>query len=281
MKVALKGNNVVVTAPGFDLAATLDCGQCFRWSQNENGSISGVFRDKFLTVTQNGDDIIFYDTTLDDFNDIWCEYFDFNTDYKKIKKYLSFDDTLKTAITYTGGIHILKQDAWEVICSFIISQNNNIPRIKGIIGRLCENFGDKLCDGVYTFPSAEKIASLTVEDLSGLRAGFRAKYIIDAAKKISLREIDMPSLYTAPLDKAQKELQKITGIGPKVSACALLFGFYRINAFPVDVWIKKALNHFYKDGFPKKAEKYAGIAQQYIFHYIRTCDDESLNKLCK
>ena len=164
------------------------------------------------------------------------------------------------------------QSPWETLCSFIISQNNNIKRIAGIIERLCENFGDELGDGVYSFPSAEKLACLSVDDLSVLRSGFRAKYIIDAAKKVSSNEVDFKKVASAELSEARAELMKITGVGPKVADCALLFGFHRLDAFPTDVWIKRALSYLYPNGFPDFADQYKGIAQQYLFHYVRTCE---------
>lgn len=270
MNVCEQNKNLVLTnLNGFSLKDTLDCGQCFRWIEREDSSFFGVVRDKTLLIKQQDDTLILYNTTKEDFDSFWCDYFDFNTDYEKIKNLLSQDDVMKKASEFAGGIHILKQDAWETLCSFIISQNNNIPRIKGIVSRLCETFGDKIEEGVYSFPTAEKIAEQTVETLAPLRSGFRAKYIIDAAKKIKNGDVNLDLVREKDFLTGKEELMKILGVGTKVADCTLLFGFYKIESFPQDVWIKRAMQTLYPDGLPKEYQRYAGIAQQYIFHYVR------------
>ena len=168
-----------------------------------------------------------------------------------------------------GGIRILKQEPWETVCSFIISQNNNIPRIKGIIERLCENFGEKI-EGGFAFPSAEKIAALSLEELAVIRSGFRAKYILDAARKFASGEISSERLEQLSTDEARSQLMKIYGVGEKVADCVLLFAFARIDAFPKDVWIKRAMEKLFSGDLPECAVPYAGIVQQYIFHFART-----------
>jgi len=269
MTVKEHNGGVLVTTPLFNLADTLDCGQCFRWETDDNLTFKGFYKSNFLKVTALSDtEIFFHDTDLDTFNGVWRDFFDLDTDYDGFQKVFKKDKTLKKACDFAGGIRILKQEPWETLCSFIISQNNNIPRIKGIIARLCENFGEK-CENGFLFPAAEVIAKLTVEDLAPLRSGFRAKYILDAARKVALGEIVLSDIYTMPIDEARKTLMSIKGVGPKVAECALLFGFYRLEAFPVDTWIKKVLSEYYPDGFPEYAKKYGGIAQQYLFHYIR------------
>ena len=167
----------------------------------------------------------------------------------------------------------MKQDAWETICSFIISQNNNIKRIKGIVKRLCDTFGEPIAEGFSTFPHYSTIAKLTVEDLAPLRSGFRAKYILDAAKKLDSGEVSIERIQNSDYATAKAELMRICGIGSKVADCALLYGFYRLEAFPEDVWIKRAMAKLYPDGLPENCKRYAGIAQQYIFHYARTSED--------
>ena len=174
------GGSIITGLRCFSLPLILDCGQAFRWSENADGSWSGVAMNRELRLKQDGDRLFFENTTPDEIKNIWIKYFDLGRDYTAICKRLSADENLKTACSEYPGIRILKQDEWETLCSFIISQNNNIPRIKGIIGRLCENFGDKLPGGGYSFPSAEKLASLESDDLAPLRAGFRNKYIINA-----------------------------------------------------------------------------------------------------
>ena len=200
-------------------------------------------------------------------------YFDLNTDYNAIKKEISeLCPALKDAAESISGIRILRQEPWEALCSFIISQNNNIPRIKGIVSRLCEGFGEKK-DGCYSFPSAETLSRLSVEELAPLRAGFRARYILDAAKKVADGEVALDAMYELPLEECRKELMKIVGVGAKVAECTLLYGLHRLEAFPVDVWMKKALADSFSGVTAEGLGRYAGIAQQYIFHYTRNISE--------
>lgn len=261
------GNLILEKVSCFNLGLCLDCGQAFRWSQNENGEWEGVASGKYLRIKQDGDTVTLFDTTAEDFSSLWKEYFDLERDYKNIISAYT-DESLKTACKEYEGIRILKQDEWEAICSFIISANNNIPRIKGIIERFCREFGERTGEG-YSFPSPERIAMLTVEDLAPIRAGFRAKYIIDAAQKIVSGEVDIERIKTLPFDEAKAELLKIKGVGEKVAQCALLYGFGRIEAFPVDVWVKRIVAELYPDGLPECIKGTEGIAQQYLFHWRR------------
>ena len=250
----------------FNLSLCLDCGQAFRWTKKDN-IWQGVAYGKHLKVEQAENEIIFYDCTEDDFNNIWRRYFDLDRDYNKIIK--SYDDeSLLVACNAYPGIRILKQDEWEALCSFIISANNNIPRIKGIISRLCEQFGDEI-DGGYTFPTAEKLSTLTVEDLAPIRSGFRAKYIIDAAQKISSGEVDIEEVKALTFDEAKAQLLKIKGVGEKVAQCTLLYGFGRVEAFPRDVWVNRIVAELYPQGLPQCMNGTEGIAQQYLFHWRR------------
>lgn len=256
-----------------NLSDTLNCGQCFRWEKSIDNTFIGIVGSKLTELCQADDFILFKNVTKNEFNSFWYDYFDLNTDYQAIQAELSFDTAIKAAYEYAGGIRILRQPSFETLCSFIISQNNNIPRIKGCINKLCQKFGEPIDDNFYGFPTAEALAALSKEDLAGLSLGYRDEYIIDCAQKIVSKEIDLDIISTADIDEARRQLRLIKGVGPKVAECVLLFGFYRIEAFPVDTWIKKVLNYFYKDGFPVRAKAYAGIAQQYLFHYMRTCKD--------
>ena len=179
---------------------------------------------------------------------------------------------VKKACEEYYGIRILHQKPWEALCSFIISQNNNIPRIMGIIDRLCENFGEKKGENDYAFPSYESLKSLTVEDLSPLRAGFRHKYIVDAVQKLCSGEIELEKIKEMPIEEARTELMKIKGVGAKVAECTLLYGFGRKEAFPVDVWVKKIMAEMYPEGLPECCKNIEGIAQQYLFHWRRNSD---------
>ena len=268
-KIEYDGKNTVISnVVEFELSDTLDCGQAFRFSKIDDKTWQGIALGQYIKIGKENDKIILYDITLSDYNLKWKNYFDFDRDYSAVIKEISENDILKAAAEKYKGIRILNQDPWEAICSFIISQNNNIPRIKGIIERLCENFGDKI-DGGYSFPTAQKLSNLTPEDLMPLRAGFRARYIIDAAKKVSSGELDFELIKNGEIDLARAELMKIIGVGTKVADCSLLFGFGRIEALPKDVWIKRAIAEYFDGNFPKYAESYAGIAQQYLFSYIR------------
>jgi len=267
--------HLAITPSELNLADTLDCGQSFRWSSPKENFFTGIAFGKVLNLTQTKTEIIFHNTSVDEFRLLWEEYFDLNTDYNAIKQELSFEETMRKAIGYAGGIHILKQDSFEALSSFIISQNNNIPRIKNIINKLCYEFGEKIEGENYSFPTAKSLAGLEKSDLKAIGLGYRDEYILDCAKKVDSCELDLQAISKMNIDDARTQLLTIKGVGPKVAECALLFGFYQIKAFPIDTWIKKVLLQYYKDGFPKQAEAYAGIAQQYLFHYIRTGIDDS------
>lgn len=260
-------NNFTIKAPAvFDLSLSLDCGQAFRW-RNENNRWYGVAFGKAVEIEQSDNTLTFYNCSEEDFNGIWCHYFDLACDYEEILS--KYDDIyLKTAIKEYNGIRILRQEPWEALCSFIISQNNNIPRIKGIVERLCEEFGEGKT-GQRSFPSPQRLATLSVEDLAPLRAGFRAKYIIDAAKKVSSGEVDFEKIANEPIDFGREELQKITGVGAKVAECTLLYGFHKLEAFPVDVWVKRIMAEMYPEGLPQCTKGTEGVAQQYLFHWRR------------
>ena len=261
---------------------TLDCGQSFRWEKNNDGHwyavVGGKLRELSCKKHDDGtSDLTFYNCTKKEFENFWVPYFDLDRDYDSILNTYK-DKYLKKAVKEYYGIRVTNQDPWETLCSFIISQNNNIPRIKGIIERLCENFGDPVAevDGktLYSFPDAETIAKLSPEDLAPIRAGFRNKYIIDAAKKVANGEIDLEKLKNLPLPDAEAELLKIKGVGPKVAQCVLLYGCRQTDAFPQDVWVKRIMSELYPSGLPKCTAGTRGIAQQYLFHWRRHLDDK-------
>lgn len=269
MKISYTDTDTVISELDcFSIEDTLDCGQAFRWQSDDCGHWHGIAGGRYLEIYKENDSFVLKNVSEKDFEGFWRAYFDFDRDYGKVLRDISCNETLKSAGEVGRGIRILKQEPWEALCSFIISQNNNIPRIKGIITRLCENFGEKT-EGGYSFPVPEKIASLTVEDLAVLRCGFRAKYIIDGAKKFSSGEIDQSIIKNGDIDLARSELEKILGVGPKVADCTLLFGYGRIEAFPRDVWIKRAMAILFNGELPEVAMPYAGIVQQYLFHYAR------------
>ena len=264
-----EGNKVIITDCSlFDLKKTFECGQCFRFDIDENNIWHGVAAEKEISLCQDENSVVMYPVSKEDFESFWCDYFDLKRDYEAVNTELSKNEILKNACNYGKGIRILKQDPWEALCSFIISQNNNIPRIKGIIKRLCETYGKKIGES-YSFPSASVLARFSVEDLAPLRSGFRAKYIIDAAKKVASGEIDLKDISKSNSDEARQKLTAIYGVGNKVADCTLLFGMAHIDVCPKDVWIKRALTVLFDGDFPECAKEYAGIAQQYIFYYAR------------
>ncbi len=264
--------NIVTVATQGDMSLrdTLMCGQSFRWREGEDGSFTGTAFGKTVRVLVNGNELIIENSTKDDFKNIWKDYFDLNFDYVALKEELARKHpVLAQAAKFAPGIHILRQEPFEAPISFIISQNNNIKRIEGIVDRLCETFGEETQGGGYSFPTAERIASLCEEDLSPLRAGFRNRYILDAARKVHSGEVDLEKCRTLPFDEAKKHLMTIVGVGEKVADCVLLYGLHRTQAFPMDVWMKRAMSTLFPDVKPDFFGEYAGIAQQYIFHYSR------------
>ncbi len=270
MKYEKRENDIVLTdIKCFSLELSLFCGQAFRWKKTDDGGFEGVVRGKKVKIFQRGNEIIFKNTTEEDFEGIWKDYFDFERDYEKICQGLEDDEYLKKACEEYYGIRILRQDPWEALCSFIISQNNNIPRISGIIGRFCEGFGEKIDEDNFSFPDYRALRDITAEDLAPLRAGFRNKYIIDAIQKLNSEEISLNDIYNMPIEQARQELMKIKGVGAKVAECTLLYGFGRIEAFPVDVWVKRIMQELYPDGLPECTKNVEGIAQQYLFHWRR------------
>lgn len=257
----------------FDPIKIFECGQCFRWNADENGVYRGVAHGIPAKVWSEGNSV-FISGSMDEFKNVWYNYFDMDRDYAKAREELSIDEYTGAAAEYGAGIRILQQDKWEALCSFIISQCNNIPRIKKIVETLCQYFGKELefeGDKVYTFPDANKVASLTVEDLAPLRCGYRAPYIIGAAKAVAEGSLDLEALAKSDFNTALKALKSLNGIGDKVANCVILFGLCIPDAFPIDVWMKKALAaHYPKDFDPKIFGENAGLAQQYIFYYARS-----------
>lgn len=257
----------IIHNANFDIRRTFLCGQCFRWSEGENGVFSGIAGGKHITLSQNGSDVTLHGVNEQDIP-FWEDYFDLGTDYAGFISTLSADEMLKTACSATGGIRILRQEPFETLISFIISQNNNIPRIAGIISRLCETFGSRT-DGGFTFPTAQQLAGVSAEELAPLRAGFRARYIVDAVSKVNSGIVDFDEINSLPLAAAREKLKLITGVGDKVADCVLLFAFHKLDAFPKDVWVKRIMAQYYPDGLPECTKGIEGVAQQYLFDYVR------------
>lgn len=259
----------------FDIAQIFDCGQCFRFNKHETkeNTYCGVAYGKYLEITQTDDNVIF-NCDRNTYNNLWHRFLDLDHNYSFYIDSFIDDKVLYEAAEFSCGIRLLKQDPWETLCSFIISQNNNIPRIKGIIENLSKAYGEKIecSDGEvrYNFPTAKALYEAGTDAIFALKTGFRAKYIYDAASKVVGGELDLNSIFDMPLDEAMQALMTIKGVGPKVASCVLLFGFSKYDAFPIDVWVKKILNNYYSEGMsPHFTGKHAGIAQQYLFYYER------------
>ena len=250
----------------FSLKDTLTCGQCFRFKAVDDSGFLVFAGKNSAVIYQKNNTLKFKFSTCEP--DFWEDYLDLGYDYDRLLNNFSGDEILERAVCLCGGIKILRQDPWETLVSFIISANNNIPRIQGIIDRLCTNFGEKIKMG-FSFPSAAKLKDCSIDDLAVLRAGFRARYILDAASKVNSGEMDLTKIYDMDVENAKKSLMKICGVGSKVSECVLLFGYHKMNAFPVDVWMKKVLKEYYPHGPSEQISTCPGLAQQILFHAKR------------
>ena len=258
----------------FSLADTLLCGQCFRWHEDPQGYWQGIVQGQRVTVTQPQPDLLcLHGPDAERQADQMAAYFDLSRSYTAIRTVLSRSPGLRRAAESAPGIRILRQEPFEALLSFIISQNNNIPRISGIVERLCEAFGDPLPGGGHAFPTPKQLEGVTVQDLAPLRAGFRAGYLCDAVARVCDGRLPLDAPYTLPLDAARELLMQVRGVGPKVADCVLLFGYSRLESFPVDVWVHRAMQRLYPRGLPRYARPYAGIAQQYLFYYARRDPD--------
>ena len=266
-----------------------ECGQCFRWNKQPDGSYTGVFKGNVLNVAVENGQIVFKGICDGNIQNIVNEYFDLHRDYTKIQESLSkIDEPLKISIQYGKGIRLLNQDLWETIISFIISANNNIPRIKGIIERLSKQYGKQIkwnSQTYYTFPTPEELSKASVADLRTLGLGFRDQRVYETTKIILNKQVDLEKLKQETSTKKVREiLLTLPGVGPKVADCIMLFSTLKcLDVFPVDVWVRRVMNELYfqlpeenklkREQIEKLAyEKYgdlAGIAQQYLFYWKR------------
>lgn len=279
---------VLKNIDSFKLEDIFECGQCFRWDRQEDGSYIGVIKNGVLKVSKQGKSVAFEGVLEGDINSIVYDYFDLETNYNDFKDRLSkIDDNMKRSIEFGNGIRILNQDLWEMVISFIISANNNIPRIKGIINRISEKVGQKVTwngKDYFLFPSPEELSKLSVADLRALGTGFRDKRIYNTTQMIINKEINLDSLIKIKsTEEIRNELLKLDGVGEKVADCILLFALHRFDTFPVDVWVRRVMNVLYihNEDETKVNKKQIrevayslfgeieGIAQQYLFYWAR------------
>ena len=282
-------NLILKNVKSFNLTHIFECGQCFRWNENENGSYTGVVKSNVINIKKINEDIYVKSFGEDDLEELFKNYFDMKRDYDKIKNKLrKIDEHMQKSILYGEGIRLLNQDLWETIISFIISANNNIPRIKGIIERISKTYGNKIVwneQEYYTFPTPEQLGKASVKDLRNIGLGFRDVRVFETTQKVLNNEIDLHKLH-AELDTeiVREKLLKLPGVGPKVADCILLFStLKRFNVFPIDVWVRRVMNELYiKNEDETKVDKklilgvanekfgdLCGIAQQYLFYWKR------------
>ena len=284
MQIEEKNGNLILTkVKDFNIEQILECGQCFHFVKLKDMDYVSVAYDKALHIKQESDTVILYDTDMNDYNSVWKKYFDMDTDYGKIKKYLKENcKELTDAIREKSGIRILRQDFTETLLSFIISQNKQIPHIKQIVAGISKEYG-RLAGVVegqefYSFPKLEELLRITEDDFRSLKTGFRAPYLCDAISH--LKEWgEMESFADLSYEEAKNKLMTIKGVGDKVANCVLLFGLGYTSAFPVDVWIKRIMESIYfkedtsKDKIMDYAKErfgeYGGYAQQYLFYFAR------------
>jgi len=272
----MENNLKTVRPPHFDLDKIFDCGQSFRFEKGADGVWEGVAYGKLLRVSQD-DSNIYINCTREEYDSLWKSYLCLDTDYDEVNADIEANfggETMAAAMKAGDGIRILRQEPWETLCSFIISQNNNIPRIKSLISAICRSYGDKFTvNGAeyYSFPSPRALLDAGEEGLKALKTGFRAGYLISAAENV-LGGLDLCLIrdeYT--YDQGLEALCRIRGVGPKVASCTLLFALGKTDAFPVDVWIKKVIDKYFGGKLDVRSlGKYAGIAQQYLFYYERS-----------
>jgi N-glycosylase/DNA lyase len=278
------GDNKVILKhiKNFDIKQVVECGQCFRWEKVSDTNYIGVALNKVIEVLQEESTVTILNSSKEDFEKIWLDYFDLNRDYSKIKKRLSEDSLLNKSIEYGYGVRVLNQDKFEMLISFIISARNNIPSIMKTIKKLSEGWGEKLeykGKTYYTFPTPEALKDVTVDQIWGTGASFRSKYIVDTINKINNNELNLEQIAELNDDDCHTALQEFKGVGAKVADCIMLFSMKKTSAFPVDVWVKRAMIHFYgaSDESLIKIRRFArerfkdisGFAQQYLFYYAR------------
>lgn len=283
MNIYYKNGSVIIeNAQNFNVERSCLCGQAFRWQKQRDGSIFGVAFNKGVRIIEY-DGIIEMQNCEESDMALLNRYFDLERDYEQIEREILSDDKLSICVPYGSGIRIFNQEPFETLISFIISANNNIKRISGIVEKICAYCGEKKelpnkSGYYYCFPTPSALSSLTEDELYKMGAGYRAPYILNSAKRIA-DGYNLYELKNMPIEKARKELLSFLGVGPKVADCILLFSLGFTNAFPIDVWMKRALKELFFDGRePSKKEleslnvrlgKYSGIVQQYIFNYAR------------
>lgn len=257
-------------ADAFSAQHTFENGQCFRWHKSPEGGYIGVAGGRIARVWDESGELCI-ETDVQSFESFWADYLDIGRDYAPITKTFPHDDFTKNALIFGDGLRILRQEPWEALCSFIISQCNNISRIKKNVDALCRMYGDRIGESdFFAFPTPERLAALPDDALCDLRLGYRAPYVLNAARQVAAGNVDFEYLKTLDLKEAEAYIMRLEGVGRKVADCFLLFGMGRLDAFPVDTWMKKAAE-YYPNGFDSDSfGQYAGVLQQFIFYFVRS-----------
>ncbi|RCX18931.1 N-glycosylase/DNA lyase [Anaerobacterium chartisolvens] len=276
------GKVIAENVGDFNCTHIFECGQCFRWIRETDGSYTGVVRGRAANISFCDGRLIISNTCMEDFKNIWFDYLDLGRDYGAIKAALAKDDIMKTAIEFGHGIRLLKQDIWETLISFIISANNRIPRIMRTVERISQAYGEEIeyrGKSYYKFPATETLSSCRAEQLEAYGAGFRCKYIVKSSVMVKNKEVDIYSLGKMDADSARSELTRLAGVGNKVADCTLLYSGTRYDVFPTDVWVKRVMEELYfkREASFKEIQAFAhdyfgqlaGFAQQYLFYYAR------------
>lgn len=263
---------VIKTLKNFSLSQICQSGQCFRMKELEDGTFAVIAKDRYLEVRQQGEQCSF-DCDADEFEGFWKVYFDLEQNYEKYMEAVDPKDAyLIAAMSYGTGIRILRQDLWEMIVSFLISQQNNIVRIRRCIQNICERYGEKRISGngevYFAFPRPQALAGLEEDALKECNLGYRSKYVVRAAQSVLSGEQDLERISQMPYPEAKEKLLKFYGVGEKVADCICLFSLHHLQAFPVDTHISQAMEQHYRRGFPKRRyQGFQGVMQQYIFYY--------------
>lgn len=269
----MKKSKLQYAVPGLSLEETLFCGQTFSWQKTDDMRFLGVVESRAVYASIQNSQLEIENISAKAFtaeDDLfWQHYFALDIDYEKLKSSFIKYSPMDECIAFSPGIRVLRQPFFETLLSFIISQNNHIPRITGIVQRLREGFGTQLGANLYAFPDAQRLASCSVEDLSPLRAGFRSKYLIDAAQKVSCGLVCEKALSSLSFTDAREHLKQIYGVGDKVADCILLYSQGRFEIVPMDVWMKRAMEVYFPSGYPEEILPFAGIAQQFTFAWAR------------
>jgi len=283
MNIIQKDNKITIhDIRDFNITHIFECGQCFRWNREDDGSYTGVVKNKVINVLQQENTVEFNNINTDDF-DIIKNYFDFDTDYETIKNTLNTDEIMAEAIKFGEGIRILNQEEWETMISFMISANNRIPMIKKVIENLSISFGDYIGNyrgkEYFSFPTAERLSAAPVERILECKTGFRAPRIKAAATRFLTEKDKIYNIKNMSYDEGLAYLKTYKGIGDKVANCILLFSMKHFDTFPVDVWVRRVMQTLYVSKETKDADirkfaenkfgKYSGFAQQYLFYYAR------------